>query len=45
MTPVLRLSPKPTKGVILFNPFKGSFWASWSLGLKALQMAHDYFQW
>lgn len=28
---ILRLSSKPKKGVILFNPFKGSLWASWPL--------------
>ena len=43
--PILRLSPKPTEGIILFNSFKGGFWDSWPLKLNALQMAHDCFQW
>lgn len=45
MRPILRVSPKSIKGIILFNPLKGSFWVSSQLKLDAFKMAHDYFQW
>lgn len=40
--PIFTFPPRFIKGILLFNQFKRSFWASSQLGLYAFKMAYNY---